>query len=93
MTEADYLGGFAGRDLVMFPAFLSLLAALGVDGGLRRASFGDVSGIEYTGDIYAAEFDGEAYWGANPDVAQRETPALFHYYRHGRRERRKLRPQ
>ncbi len=90
MNEREYVNSFASLDIVMFPAFISLLAALGVDSDIMRATYSPIS-VERTGTLFTAEFDGDAYWRANPDVAARQTPALFHYYRHGKREKRRLR--
>ncbi len=89
MTEDDYVRYFATRDIVDFPGFMALLAVLGVDEGLRRATYTSAA-PERTGAVFPAEFDGAAYWDANPDVAELGTPGLLHYFRHGKRERRRL---
>ena len=89
MTESDYVMSFVKRDIVRFSEFVALLTALGAYDGLRRATHSDVA-IERTGDEFSSQFDGEAYWRVHRDVAERETPALFHYCRHGKREGRQL---
>ncbi|MEJ0020598.1 MAG: glycosyltransferase family 2 protein [Acetobacteraceae bacterium] len=92
MSERDYVASFAARDTVDLPEFLDLLDALGCGRDIRRATYADTAGIERTGVVVSARIDRAGYWAANPDVAAHETPPLQHYVRHGRRERRRLKP-
>ena len=91
LSERDYLRAYHARDSLAFPEFRDTLRALDAEAGIARL-WADRPAVGPTGEEIDPAFDADAYLAANPDVRRAETPALLHYWRHGRRERRKLRP-
>ncbi len=91
LDEQGYLASFREHETFDFPEFRRLLASLDADAGIRRVWAAGAPALASPLRI-DPEFDPALYVQANPDVHRADVPALLHFWKHGRREGRPLRP-